>query len=254
MYDIEFLTDSSGKRVAAFGYYAGYAGAAIALLAWSHQILHPGIPLPSISSYPSESALISAVKASLASALPLNAAQHPRVLVIGALGRCGTGATEFCKDAGIPSSSIIKWDMAETAQGGPFSEIAAADVFVNCIYLGSPIPPFVTKESLSKPGRNLRVVCDVSCDPTGPYNPVPIYNRCTTFEKPTIEVKIDGEPELTVISIDHLPTLVAREASDAFSSLLLPSLKTLDRRDEEGVWVRAKNLFHKHVAELPAGE
>lgn len=33
LYDIEFLTDASGKRVSAFGYYAGYAGAAVSLLA-----------------------------------------------------------------------------------------------------------------------------------------------------------------------------------------------------------------------------
>lgn len=145
--------------------------------------------------------------------------------------------------------------MEETASGGPFTEIAASDVFVNCIYLSSPIPPFVTRESLSKPGRKLRVVCDVSCDPTGPHNPVPIYNTTTTFEKPTLQVQVDGDgPDLTVVSIDHLPTLVAREASDAFSSLLLPSLKTLDRRHEEGVWARAEKLFHEHVAELPAGK
>ena len=255
MYDIEFLTDDSGRRVAAFGYYAGYAGAAIALLAWSHQIAHPGSALPSISSYPSESALVDSVKTALASALPQTTSRkQPRVLIIGALGRCGTGSSEFCQAAAIPASSIIKWDLAETAKGGPFEEIAAADIFINCIYLGSPIPPFATRESLSKPGRNLRVVCDVSCDPNNPHNPVPIYNECSTFTNPTLPVDVAGDgPPLTVVSIDHLPTLVAREASDAFSKLLLPSLKVLDRRGEEGGWVRAEKLFRDKVAELPGG-
>lgn len=252
LYDIEFLTDSSGKRVAAFGYYAGYAGAAISLLAWSHQMVRPGTPLPSISSYPSESALVSSVKTALASALPHHAAQNFRVLIIGALGRCGTGATDFCLAAGIQTSLILKWDMAETARGGPFPKIAAADVFINCIYLGAPTPLFVTGESLSEPGRKLRVACDVSCDPNNPYNPVPIYSECRTFAKPTLPVEGSGDgPELTMVSIDHLPSLVAREASDAFSSLLLPSLKTLDRRNEDGVWVRAEKLFHQKVGELP---
>lgn len=253
MYDIEFLTDPSGKRVAAFGYYAGYAGAAIALLAWGHQVAHPGTALPSISSYPSELALISAVKASISNALPLNGAQHPRVLIVGALGRCGKGARDFCLAAGVPTSSILEWGKAETARGGPFPEIAGADIFINCIYLGASIQPFVTRKSLAEPGRKLRVACDVSCDPTNPYNPMPIYKEITTFMKPTVPIKVAGDgPELTVISIDHLPTLVAREASDAFSSLILPSMMMLDRRDKEGVWIRAENLFHERVKELPA--
>ena len=69
LYDIEFLTDPSGKRVAAFGYYAGYAGAAIALLAWAHQLAHPEIPLPSIPKYPSQSAVVHSVKTTVSSAI-----------------------------------------------------------------------------------------------------------------------------------------------------------------------------------------
>jgi hypothetical protein len=54
--------------------------------------------------------------------------------------------------------------MAETKKGGPFQEIIDADIFVNCIYLSDPIPPFVNTETLSSPSRNLSVVCDVSAD------------------------------------------------------------------------------------------
>lgn len=72
--------------------------------------------------------------------------------------------------------------------GGPFSEIAASDIFINSVYLGQPIPPFVTTESLSKPGRKLRVICDVSCDPRDPNNPIPLYEEYSTFVKPTLPV------------------------------------------------------------------
>lgn len=253
LYDIEFLTDPSGKRVAAFGYYAGYAGAAIALLAWAHQLAHPETPLPAIPKYPSQSAVVHSVKIALSSAISSHHAEPPRALIVGVLGRCGRGAVDLCTAAGIPDSSIVKWDMAETARGGPFPEIPEADIFINCVYLaGTPTPPFVTLESLSKSGRELRVACDVSCDPTDPHNPVPIYQEISTFPKPTVPVKVDGEgPPLTMVSIDHLPSLVAREASNAFSELLLPSLKVLDRRNEEGVWVRAEELFNDMVAKLP---
>ena len=255
LYDIEFLTDPSGKRVAAFGYYAGFAGAAVALLAWSHQLLHPGVALPMVNpaDYPSQADLVKSLKESLSRSIPLNSSQPPQVLVIGALGRCGTGAADCCLAAGIPASSVLKWDMAETAPGGPFAEIAAADIFINCIYLSHPIPPFVTRESLSKPGRRLRVISDVSCDPGDPNNPIPLYTEYSTFTKPTLPVDVSGDgPPLRMISIDHLPSLVAREASDSFSKLLLPSLKVLDRREKADVWVKAEKIFHEKVGELPA--
>jgi len=37
--DMEFLNDDKGRRVAAFGYYAGFAGSAVALDVWCHQQL-----------------------------------------------------------------------------------------------------------------------------------------------------------------------------------------------------------------------
>lgn len=88
--------------------------------------------------------------------------------------------------------NIIKWDMDETAKGGPFQEILDVDIFVNCIYLSSKIPPFVTHEQINAAGsgRRLRVVVDVSCDTTNPFNPIPIYNINTTFKDPTVPVTV----------------------------------------------------------------
>ena len=78
--------------------------------------------------------------------------------------------------------------MDETAKGGPFQEILDVDIFVNCIYLASKIPPFVTKEQIIAAGksRKLGVIVDVSCDTTNPNNPIPIYSVNTTFSEPTV--------------------------------------------------------------------
>lgn len=161
---------------------------------------------------------------------------------------------------GVPDTDIIQWDLAETSRGGPFPEIVEdADIFVNCVYLGNdPIPPFVTKPQLEQAGREgkrrLSVVCDVSCDPTSPNNPVRIYDTWTSFSKPTVNVEHDeGEkkgPPLSVIAIDHLPSLLPREASEDFCRDLLPSLLLLDRRHEAPVWVRAEKLFREKVRSL----
>lgn len=141
--------------------------------------------------------------------------------------------------------------MAETAKGGPFTEIIESDIFVNCIYLSSPIPPFVDAKSLNSPNRRLAVVCDVSCDTTNPHNPIPIYSVNTTFDKPTVPVKVERDPLLTVISIDHLPSLLPREASEAFSEALLPSLLQLNQRANVQVWQQAEQLFKEKLGTLP---
>jgi saccharopine dehydrogenase (NAD+, L-lysine forming) len=46
-----------------------------------------------------------------------------------------------------------------------------------------------------------------------------------------------------VIAIDHLPTLLPREASEQFSADLLPSLLELPQRDTARVWKAAEQLF-----------
>lgn len=46
-----------------------------------------------------------------------------RALVIGALGRCGSGAVDAFRKIGLKDENIVKWDMQETAKGGPFPEL-----------------------------------------------------------------------------------------------------------------------------------
>ncbi|KAF2456877.1 saccharopine dehydrogenase [Lineolata rhizophorae] len=248
LYDLEFLQEDSGRRVAAFGYHAGFAGAALAIKTWVWQLAHPdGTPLPGVGSftdnkgyYESEEDMMKQIQADLAQGEKI-AGHKPRVLVIGALGRCGRGAVDASVKAGC--EDVLKWDMDETAKGGPFDEILESDIFVNCIYLSEKIPPFVDTKSLEKPNRKLSVVCDVSCDTTNPNNPI-------TFASPTVPVECSG-PLVTVISIDHLPSLLPREASEAFSSALLPHLLELKNRTTNPVWKRAEDLYHEKVATLP---
>lgn len=54
---------------------------------------------------------------------------------------------------------------------------------------------------------------------------------------------------MSMISIDHLPTLLPREASEQFSGDLLPSLLEFPFRKTCRVWVEAEELFKKKLAE-----
>ncbi|KAJ3199648.1 Saccharopine dehydrogenase [Entophlyctis luteolus] len=248
--DLEFLVDDRGRRVAAFGYHAGYAGSAVGLDVWCHRVLEEfGTKFPSINHFNNDTALIHHIKARLDVA-SAKFGRLPRVMVMGALGRCGSGATDFLLSAGLPAENITQWDINETKAGGPFAEILEHDIFVNCIYLSSPIPPFVTKDMLrDSPNRALSVLVDVSCDATNPHNPIPVYYGATTFVDPILTVECGPAAPLDVVAIDHLPSLLPREASEAFCKDLLPSLFALENRAEAPVWVRAEKLFHEKVRE-----
>lgn len=252
LFDLEFLEDDNGRRVAAFGYHAGYAGAALAIEVWAKQQLEPGVELPGVQPYDNVDLLNAHVKARMDAASAKIGGRKPTVLVIGALGRCGSGAVALARNVGVPEENIIQWDMAETAKGGPFDEIAKSDIFVNCIYLKDAIAPFVSLDQLNATdGRRLSVVCDVSCDTTNPNNPIPIYSEYSYFSKPTVPVAgVVGKPPIDVIAIDHLPSLLPREASESFSGLLLPSLLKLKNRQDESVWRRAEDLFNHWVGRL----
>lgn len=79
--DLEFLQDESGRRVAAFGYHAGFAGAALGVEVWAKQLLNPGEEIKDVKPYPNEDALIKYVKGLVAAGgklLPIDLDFHRR--------------------------------------------------------------------------------------------------------------------------------------------------------------------------------
>ncbi len=232
LYDLEYLVDEDGRRVAAFGYWAGFAGAAVTLKAWLAQQAG-GICGP-VSTYPGKDALLAELAGELGD-LP-----RPSALVIGALGRVGSGAADLCEAMGV---AVTRWDMEETASGGPFGEILAHELFFNCILARPDTPVFVGPEALEA-SRKLRVIGDIACDPDSDYNPVPLYDTATTWQAPVVRVADD--PVLDIMAIDNLPSMLPREASEDFAAQLLPSLATLANL-EGGVWARAEATFQEHM-------
>lgn len=242
LYDLEFLVDENKRRIAAFGYWAGFTGAAVGLMTWCGQQAQQQPPIKPLSSYKSQQDLVASIRQQI-EALPAN--KTPRFIVIGARGRCGSGAVQLAKDCGC---EVTEWDIAETAKGGPFEEIIDHDIFVNCVLINQPLPPFVTQELVQSEARQLSVIADVSCDPYGDYNPIPIYSECTTFDAPSLPI-ISGENPLDLIAIDHLPSMLPVEASEDFSDQLTNHLLGLDDTSK-GVWPGAEQLFHEKSKHL----
>ncbi|RYH09646.1 saccharopine dehydrogenase [Tropicimonas sp. IMCC6043] len=237
LYDLEYLVDEEGRRVAAFGYWAGYAGAAVALKCWAAQ-QRGGICGP-VGVCSGQTALLRDLGAELDAIGP----GRPDALIIGAKGRVGTGAADLCAEMGVARTL---WDLAETAHGGPFPEVLEHALFLNCILARPGTPVFVPAEATTAP-RRLSVIGDISCDPTSDFSPVKVYDRVTDWERPALRVHED--PVLDVTAIDNLPSMLPAESSADFAAQLLPSLAALDRL-EEGLWARARAEFDRHVAKI----
>jgi saccharopine dehydrogenase (NAD+, L-lysine forming) len=235
LYDLEYLVDATGRRVAAFGYWAGFAGAALSLKAWAAQ--RSGGLIGRVEKYPGRAALLDDL------ARDLGGFEPPRALVIGALGRVGTGASDLCQALGV---AVTKWDIAETASGGPFPEILQQEIFLNCILARPGCPVFVPASAKTDP-RKLTVIGDIACDPTSDFSPIKVYDRATDWEAPALRVA--NEPPLDVMAIDNLPSLLPVESSEDYAAQLLSSLTALGDLDG-GVWGRAKAEFDRHIAKI----
>ncbi|SDE71391.1 saccharopine dehydrogenase [Limimaricola pyoseonensis] len=225
--DLEYLTDADGRRVAAFGYWAGYAGAAVTLLARAAQAT--GRPMAPLAALPDRAALLALTAEALG---PL----RPSALVIGALGRVGRGAADLCAGLDLP---VTRWDIAETASGGPFPQILEHEILLNCILAAPQTPVFVAADAGPAP-RALRAIGDIACDPDNVFTPIKVNDRTTTWAAPARRVW--DAPPLDVVAIDNLPSLLPRESTEDFAAQLLPHLLTF-AADPDGIWGRARTRF-----------
>ena len=226
LYDLEYLTENR-RRVAAFGYWAGWMGAAMA--AWRQLAEAQGKAGPEngVSSFESRAEVESILQG-------LAEGNGKTAIVIGAKGRSGQGATEALKLAGY---TVTEWDIEET-RNLDRAALLSHDLLVNCVLMTSPGLLLLRPEDLGQ--GKLRMISDVSCDPFSDFNPLPIYSAPSTWKAPFEALK--GGVEIT--SIDNLPSLLPREASEDFSDQILPTL--LAYPDGEA-WIAARTSFDDAV-------
>jgi len=235
LFDLEFLTNEEGRRIAAFGHWAGYVGAAIGVKSFLHKSIDKNKDVPSLHSYSHKEDLISQIKE-----LMTQTDARPKTIIIGAGGRCGQGAVALLTELGL---SATRWDSKETKKGGPFTEITEHDIFVNAVLMSKKIAPFIDNSILTD-DMNLKVIADVSCDPNSDLNPIAVYDQHTSWEKPLLNC----EKGLNVLAVDNLPSLLPRESSEDFSEQLLPYLIDLGKNGSESlVWKNALNVFNQAI-------
>src|SRR5689334_20172293 len=240
--DIEYLTDKTGRRVVAFGYWVGYVGAALGVLHLAGALAAPLAPMAK-----------PALDAELERAGNAGADQL-LALVTGAHGRSGRGAQAALITAGVPTT---RWDRHETRDLHK-QALLGHDLLVNCVVTHTPTTPFVEQSDLGHE-RRLRVLTDVTCDVTGPTNMPPVNTETATWQEPVRRLH-GGNPEhssppLEVIAIDNLPSLLPREASEGFSADLTPHLLGLaEEGGPSGPWRAAVRAFDQAIGRLEAPE
>ena len=236
LYDIEYLTNEAGNRVAAFGYWAGFVGAFVAIKVWvSQQKKKECGPL---SAFDDKNKLLEDLSNEIKSVTT-----RPSALVIGALGRVGTGVCDFCNEFAL---DIKKWDLAETSSGGPFQEVLNHEILFNCVVSNPKTTVFFDPKYIQST-RKLGVIGDIACDPDSDYNPIPIYNAPTTWSNPGLNIA-SNQP-LDVMAIDNLPSLLPKESSIDFAEQLFPYLMEFDKKHNE-VWERSKAIFKQKMLEV----
>lgn len=246
--DLEYLVDENAKRVAAFGYWAGFVGAGVGLEILLKQFLSQDLTKYQLTSYKNQSHFLDYLRELLeqVEAKKISTAPLIKALIIGACGRCGTGATDLLKALNIQPSL---WGKKDTQGRGLFKEILDHHLLLNCVFIKNSIPPFLDVDFLNQQASDckLKVISDVSCDPTGPYNPLPLYNKENTFSEP-IHFLSYTNMSLNLTAVDHLPSVLPKESSDDFSSQLLGPLVSLFLGvDKGGVFARASQLFKEKM-------
>lgn len=201
LYDLEYFTNSNQRRIIAFGFYAGFIGAGLGLLQYLNKKIKK-CDIRNLSYWESSDKLIKDIKnfdADLAKLPDIS------ICVIGPNGRCGLGALSLLDLLGFKFTSLnSKQDK---------TNLESYDIVINCINLTKNIGTWYDTNTEFK---SMSVIVDVSCDYTNEFNPIKIYKDKTTWEIPVFS----HNDNVDVIAIDNLPSLLPKESSTEFSSIL----------------------------------
>lgn len=108
----------------------------------------------------------------------------------------------------------------------PFTR--AADVFINGIYWDKRIPVFFNREQMEEKDFNIKIIGDITCD-IAPEASVPSTLFASTIAEPFFgydpETGTQTDPfngkSVDIMSIDNLPNELPRDASEDFGNMLM---------------------------------
>lgn len=203
--DLEYLTDLNNQRLISFGFWAGYIGAALSLMIF----LKPSIK--KLNYWPHRQSIKEKLKELIEkSNLSCQKLISLPIAITGALGRAGQGAHQFFKEMNMRPSL---YDLGDLETDQDKQRLLKAHIIVHCVGATKRGNFSITEKDL-KYSTNLKVLSDVTCDFTSDHHMFPFYKTGTSFLKPTILCQ-----GVSIIAIDHLPSLLPLESSRDFGKI-----------------------------------
>jgi saccharopine dehydrogenase (NAD+, L-lysine forming) len=246
--DYECLTDSSGKRVIAFGRFAGIVGAYNAILNYGKKFqlfdLERAYRCFDYTEIREE----------------LDKARLPAIkIVLTGGGRVGHGAMEVLEVAGVKKVSPDEFisqkfdvpvytqlnsrDYHQRKDKGPWNNdefhahpelyestfkkfLPVTDILIAGAYWDPAAPMLFTKEDMLHDFK-IKVIADITCDIGGSIpstvKPSTIHDPCYDYNPLTsgLEAPFSGENNITVMAIDNLPGEIPRNSSRDFGEQLI---------------------------------
>ncbi len=256
--DYEVLTDEAGKRLIAFGRFAGMVGAHNGIMAYGKRTGTFELPrLKDLRNYAE------------AREIYKSTTFPPICVVLTGGGRVANGAAEVLDDMGFEKVAaddylkneydravycqLLPKDYVRRKDGSAFDRadfytnplryesafapwISCSDIFINGIYWDNDAPAFFSLEEMRGKNFNIQVIADVTCD-IAPEASVPSTIRPSTIEEPVYGFDPMKEKEtlpytsrsIDMMAVDNLPNELPRDASEAFGQQfienILPELK-----------------------------
>ncbi len=281
--DYEVMTDDEGKRLIAFGRFAGMVGAHNGVMTYG---MRTGLfLLPRMKSF---KCYADAVQFYTTMTWP------PFKTVLTGTGRVSSGAAQVLRDMGIREVSpeafltensdhavftqLSSPDYVARKDGKPFEKkdfythpgefvsafepyFKSADLMINGIFWEKGSPAFFSVPDMQRPDFRIRVIADVTCD-MAPDSSIPSTIRASTIADPVFgfdpftgrEATPFQEQVVDMMAIDNLPSELPRDASESFGErfirYVLPEFFKAESQMLERATVAENGRLGKHFEYL----
>ena len=248
--DYEVMTDKLGRRVIAFGYFAGVVGAHNGFWAYAQRTGAFSLPrMKDLYNYAEAKTIYEELS------LP------PMKIALTGTGRVSTGAAQVLEDMGIRQVSpvdfrkqtydepvyvqLVSRDYLRHKDGLPFDKLhfyqhpeqyvsafkpfaEVADLMLNGIFWDNRAPAFFSVEQMAEPNFNIKVIADITCD-IAPVSSIPSTLRASAIAEPVFgfypntgkETAPYQDGVVDMMTIDNLPSELPRDASTAFGKMYI---------------------------------
>ena len=244
--DYEYLTDTSEKRVIAFGRWAGIVGAHNGILTWGKrtkrfelkamneckdfaeaQSYYNKVDLGNIKIVLTGSGRVANGSAEVLDKMKIRKISSKEFLTkeFNEVVYCQLETSEMFEKYANSSfnKDFYKDPEAYISSFEKFTKVS--DLMINGIYWDNRAPAFFSKEDMTKNDFKIQVIADITCD-IAPDSSIPSTLFASTIAKPNFGYNVTTEKAtepfikgvVDMMTVDNLPNELPRDASEDFGN------------------------------------